>query len=494
MSDPHLSDWKLAPVLAAVIGPANGSATNPPARGQTFANGAMFASEPEWISSRSRTGTGERLARRMFEFGKGLRKLFRSSGEAEDFGWLELVGPELLAREARSQCIDAGRVSCAKPFEDWMRGAMLWREHARRTGARDSLDRAANAAADAIRVAKTREETLKAEIEASLCLMTRFDLCGGKATLELALKQAPTELLINDSGIRQSTGACLAALHARLRLRQARLIDAQVVLLRAAALMDAAIHVVEATKAGSSIDLRLERAALALENGVVRRDAGLLDQAGSELRQLVASSDPDRLPLSRSRALTLCAAGLSALASLAGDEAARVQARDLFESAAEQFTPDHSPLDWIAIQLSRSEVPDLVALANLRQAEALGGGQGLVLGALARDRRIDVEIRNAEAANDTALLETLRKAIIARLSLVRNKAAPSDMAIAGDLDWAVDQIALVRLDIAKAQLTGTGTTTSSGFGLFEAAEVARDRGLPELAARAEALMPGRKTG
>lgn len=491
MSDPHRPDWKLAPVLAATAGLAFMSSAR--AAGLALGNGALLASEQGLILGRSRTGTGERLTRRMFEFGKGLRKLFRSSGEAEDLGWLELISPELLAREARSQCVDAGRVSCARPFEDWMRGAMLWREHARRTGARDSLELAASAASDALQAASEREETVRAEIEASLCLMTRFDLCGGIATLEQALKQAPSELLINDSGIRQCTGAWLAALHARLRLRQARLIDEQVVLLRAAALMDAAIQVIEATRAGTSAELRLERAALALESGVMHRDAALLEQAGSELRQLVSSADPDRLPLSRSRALTLCAAGLSALASLAGDEAAHAQASELFDSAAEQFTPDHSPLDWIALQLSRSINPGAVPLVNLRQAEALGGGQGLILGALARDRRLEIEIQGAKAAGDTTLLETLRKAIIARLSLARHKPAPSDLAATGDLDWAVDQIALARLDMAGARLTGSGTRSSAGFALFEAAEIARDRGLPELAARAEALMPGRLT-
>ncbi len=490
MSDPHLSDWRLAPALAAAIGPAATSAGHLGVKSQTLGTGALLASELRWTLRQSRTGTGERLTRGMFDFGRGLRKLFRSSEEAEDFGWLELVGPELLAREARSQCIDAGRVSCTKPFQDWMRGAMLWREHARRTGARESLDRAASAAKDAIRAARTREETIRAEIEASLCLMTRFDLCGGRVTLDQALKQAPTEQLINDRGIRQCTGAWLAALHARLRLRQARLIDEQVVLLRAAALMDAAIQVVDTTRAGSSAELRLERAALALENGVMRRDAALLDQAGDELRQLVANADPDRLPLSRSRALSLCAAGLSALASLAGDEIARVQARDLFDSAAEQFTPDHSPLDWIAIQVSRSADHGLVPLANLRQAETLGGGQGLLLGALARDRRLEVEIQRAVAAGDTSLLDTLRKAIIARLSLSHGRSASVDLTDAGDLDWAVDQVALAQLDLAKARLTGR-LPAFSGFGLFEAAEVARDRGLPELAARAEALMPGR---
>ena len=59
---------------------------------------------------------------------------------------LPLLLSPLLAREARGQCTDAGRVSAARPFEAWLRGSALWREHARRTGADDSLGRARDAA------------------------------------------------------------------------------------------------------------------------------------------------------------------------------------------------------------------------------------------------------------------------------------------------------------------------------------------------------------
>lgn len=423
----------------------------------------------------------------MFEFGRELKKLFGASPDTEDLGWLELIGPELLAREARTQCTDAGRVSCAKPFVGWMRGAVLWREHARRTGSADSLTRALTAAGDARRAARTPDETVRADIEAALCHMARFDLCGGVATLELAVQTAPEAAATQ----RPRTAAILAALHARLRLRQARLAGTSDILLRAAALMDTAIQVVEADRAGPSDELRLERAALALEAGVMRRDATLLDQAGRELRRLVSAADPDRRPLARARALTLCAAGLSALATLARDDTAHAQAKLLFEGAADQFTPDHSPLDWVAIQLARSATPGAVSLTTLRQAEALGGGQSLVLGALARDRRLEAETRTAEAARDRDLLQTVRESILRRLAVVRRAPAAGAAGDAGDLDWAVDQIALARLDAASARLTGRAERSTSGFALFEAAEIARDRGVPDLAEAAEALMPVR---
>ena len=75
----------------------------------------------------------------MFEFGRDLRKLFAQARESEDLGWVELIGPDLLRAEALRESIDAGRVSCNRPFETEHRAAALWREHARRTGAAESV-------------------------------------------------------------------------------------------------------------------------------------------------------------------------------------------------------------------------------------------------------------------------------------------------------------------------------------------------------------------
>jgi len=70
----------------------------------------------------------------MFEFGRDLRKLFEKARESDDLGWLELIGADLLEAEAKRETTDAGRVSCGRPFEAWMRASFMWREHARRTG------------------------------------------------------------------------------------------------------------------------------------------------------------------------------------------------------------------------------------------------------------------------------------------------------------------------------------------------------------------------
>jgi hypothetical protein len=155
----------------------------------------------------------------MFEFGRDLRKLFAQARESEDLGWVELIGVDLLAAEARREATDAGRVSCARPFDTEVRAAALWREHARRSGAADSLTRADRCADSLIRNAQGDDQAARAAGAKAQGLMLRFDLCGDPAHLDRALA------LVAGAGRprRSKTAADLAATHARLKARKARL-------------------------------------------------------------------------------------------------------------------------------------------------------------------------------------------------------------------------------------------------------------------------------
>jgi len=387
----------------------------------------------------------------MFEFGRDLRKLFAHARESEDLGWVELIGVDLLAAEARRESIDAGRVSCARPFETESRAAALWREHARRSGAVGSLERA---------------DRCVESVERSHALMLRFDLCGDPANLDRAL----AALSAVGRPRRARLAGDLSAVHARLTARKARLSGDSAALLDAAALMDVAQHGAGATDA----DLRLDRASLALEAGIVKRDARLLDQAGRDLGALVEACSPDQRPLTRARALALCGAGLSALAAIADHEEAGVQGRAMFDAAADQFTADHSPLDWAVIQMLRAG-DDAVPLMLLNQAEFLTQGQGLIVGALVRERRMAREIALAELVCDLAgldLLETrLRKRVVE----------------AGPLDWTADQIGLAELALARHRLGGPAPSHLHLI-LNEAILTARELGVPLLAERAASLL------
>ncbi|WP_298128156.1 hypothetical protein [Brevundimonas sp.] len=399
----------------------------------------------------------------MFEFGRDLRRLFGRDRDREDLGWLELVGVELLEAEARRASIDAGRTSCARPDQAWLTAAAVWRELAARTGATAALDAAEAAAGSAERASASGDRREEARCARAQALTLRFDLYGGPSLLDEAAA------LIEAASSRAAT----VAVHARIAARKARLDGRAPRLLEAAALLDLAVHGLDGSPDPLAEAVRLDRAGLTLEAGVTQRDARLLDQAGRDLLALVEACPAERRPLSRARALTLSAAGLTALAALADDAAAREQGRALFEAATDQFTPDHSPLDWAAVQLaSQGTGARLVAVDAICRA----AGPGLVLGALARERLTATRVAAAEAAGDPAALDAVAGELRRR---VATPAAP--------LDWAADQIGLARVAAARARLFDA-PRGEVGLMLASAADVAREVGAPVLAQVAEGLL------
>lgn len=408
----------------------------------------------------------------MFEFGRDLRKLFEKARESEDLGWLELVSADLVQTEARREGIDAGRVSATRPFDGWMRSSVLWREHARRTGSRISLERAASAASDAARHTTSLDQTAAVAIESGNIHLLRFDLFGGPAALTAALSDV--QVLTCERAVTRSAAA---ALHARLSARKARLSGQTNALLDAGALLDAAVHDARSLPPTVADELRLDRAAMSLEAGVIRRDARMLDQAGRDLRALVEAAAPDQRPLTRARALALAGTGLAALAALARDDTALAQGRALFDAAAEQFTPDHSPLDWAAVLLAAANRD--TPLLTLAQAEAMTREPGLLVGALMRERRLSAEVVLAEAMGDVQALNGL-EAVVHRRLTQPGKTQP--------LDWTADQIGMAQLFMARARLTGV-EARSVGLILAEAMETARELGATALYDRAVLAMP-----
>lgn len=411
----------------------------------------------------------------MFEFGRDLRRLFVQARESEDLGWLELIGVNLLGQEARTLTTDGGRVSCAQPSQTWRRASILWREHGRRSGLSDSIARAVTTAEDALAAARTDDDRARALLAAAQAHLAGFDLFGDVQAIARA-----AELTRAAPAKRLATLAACAGVQARIRARQARLSEQDDDRQDAAALMEAALNALIRHNPVEADDLRLDSAALALEGGIIQRDPRLLDQAGRDLTALVSASAPEQRPLTRARALALCGAGLSALATLAKDEAAMQTGHAMFDAAADQFTPDHSPLDWVAIQIVRGVDPTAPA-APIRQAVALTSGTGTVLGALALDLLVMREVDTAAAQGDLEALNRIETRV--RRRLVESAGAPSP------LDWAVDQIAMARLMIARSNLLGSDPDQAA-FVLTEAAEAARDHGVPVLADRAQTLMRG----
>ena len=453
----------------------------------------------------------------MFEFGRDLKKLFVQARESEDLSWLELIGVDLVEVEARQQSTDAGRVSCARPHAAWLRAAALWREHAERTGAAESLKRALAACADAARAARKPDDIARAAVAKAQTLLLRYDLCGDLANLERASEALPDPH--PHDGKRALTGAIIGVT-ARIRARQARLAASQAETLRsesksldakttgasailteAIALLDAALKAVDSHAVEDLYDLRMDRASLALEAGVLDRNLQLLDQAGRELQQLVESASPDYRPLTRARALCLCGAGMTALGALANNDEALAQGQALFDAAADQFTADHSPLDWVAVQIVKSDVQMKVGDEVMRLAEALTTpervGQTLILGATARERVLEKRIASAQAHNDLAGLELIESLVRRSLSKRSTQTAHEPSFETAQewpvLDWVVDQMAMARIAHARLAMTGRPSCRSAGdmaMALMEAVEAARDHGCPAMAERAQGLIGG----
>ena len=414
----------------------------------------------------------------MFEFGKDLRRLFGQAREGMDWTWLELIGADLLEIEARQQAADSGRPACRRPAAAWLRASMLWGEHARRTGQALSLTKAISAAQNASDHAGKGTAVVEAQLAMTRALLLEHELRGTEASLQRAM-------VILD-GLGAPGQACLAArvsaLHALARSRSARAQGAGGLQHRAdaAALLDAAFHDLSAHPhlTIEIAEVQLERAALTLEGGIRDRDPRLLDLAGRDLRDLIQACAPDDRPITRARALTLCAAGLAHLAKLADNAEARTQATAMFDAAAETFTPDHSPLDWVAILLSR-DGREPARVGELRLAQRLTDGQGLILGAQVRARRRTLDIDAARTKGDVTRLLALEADILNRLACDRSNHGP--------LDWVVEQIALAELRAVLRRFTGSTEDSGLVLALMEAADVAREYGVADMADHAEAI-------
>lgn len=410
----------------------------------------------------------------MFEFGRDLRRLFEKARDSYDLGWLELVSVSLVETEARHQSTDAGRVSCPRPFEAWMRAAALWREHARRTGTLHSLQKAEQAGRDAAQAATTDDQAMRAAIDVGMTSMLAFDLYGAPRRLSGLLDNL--ERLPHAR--KPETAVAVEALKARLKARQARISSDPERMTEAAKGLSEAIEGLTKNGAASTEDIKLERAALALEAGLLARDPALLDQAGRELRILVEQSHPDERPVSRARSLALCGTGMAALASVAGDNDARGRAQALFDAAADQFTPDHSPLDWACIQLLRADrgpVPEHV-LSEARQMTNL---PGLIIGVMMRERHMAHTVHQVDNDGDIASLLAMKHDLM-------NRRLPSTSEAAA-IEWCADQISLARIALALTP-NRPEERLDLGMALYEAADAASHAGVPALAQRARDLM------
>ena len=412
----------------------------------------------------------------MFEFGKDLRRLFERARDSDDLAWLELISTILVENEARHQSIESGRVSCPNPHEACLRASQIWRELARRTGNPQSLRRAEAEARAASRHAVNDEQTIKAFLELAQSSLLAFDLSGGLERLRTADKLMATL----PTPRRAHLAVMITAIEARICARRAVLSGAPETIGTACDGLERVVQSLKSHHRPVDVELQIEQAALSLEIGLTTRDLKRLEKAGQDLRNLIENAPSDQKPITRARALALCGVGMRALSSIANDEVARQQAESLMDAATDQFTMDHSPLDWAAIQLMRPDRSDSLSLITLLQVEALTAQDGLIIGAEARERRLSQEIDDCEQSSDLFGLRHLEAHLLGRLRDINTPMPP--------LDWAWSQIGLARIALARSRLTGQ-TLGNVGMMLIEAGDTAREQGAVGLSNRARDLLP-----
>ena len=363
----------------------------------------------------------------MFGFGRDLRRLFDQARKSDN-AWVELIGADLLETEARGQTTDSHRANRRDPFHDCLKAATLWREHARRTGRRNSLARALEAATEAAHGADTPVLRAEAALETALCLMLQFEQRGGPHLLN----QIDLVLDGHEPGRKGPLTARMAGAHAKLEALRARHSGEAGAMMDASALLDSALHDLTRREelTVETAEAQLDRASLALEAGLKRGDARLLDQAGRDLRALVEAASPEYRPVTR---------------------------------ALRNSTPD---------------------LDRMLEIEAVTAGEGLILGALARERRLALEAAQAERETDAAQLARMETRLRRRLAHGNAENAP--------LDWAADQIGLSHVRLARARVTGQEDVSHLGLILTEAAETARELGAGLIVDRARELLASLK--
>ncbi len=404
----------------------------------------------------------------MFEFGRELRRIFRNQGRVDtDPSLYELLNLKLLITQGRALDIEGGRVSTKNRFAPYLEAAQIWREYARRTGDPAAVRRAANAAENAGKDAKTAIEGAQAVLEQALTCILSVDLFESWELLASAEKLLAEGRIVaaDDEALRIRYNRAEGMLAARLAMRQGIADDLEPALL-AMSHIDRAIERADQQMrkthaARDRIDAsvaRFERADLLMLVGLDRSDASLMDAVMKDFEALRVRLDAAYEPVTHARVVlrlaqaTIWKGQIEGRPDVIGDGIALLTRDD------EPVDYEHSPLDWV----------------EHRHALAMG------LQALAEVTMNQEIYDKAMAVYDQALKRPLQKPLRLRAEIVNNRAAclARHAELKGDLrsldkaeltfkdelrgvragddpvSWAILQTNLARLYVARGDITG----------------------------------------
>jgi tetratricopeptide (TPR) repeat protein len=435
----------------------------------------------------------------MFEFGRELKRLFRTEDSVDgttggDASLLELLDLAMLRAEGRAAAIAAGRVGAKDPARRQLEASVIWREIARRTGDSAALRKAAqlaeSAAADFDRFQRPKLWAL-ARCEQGRCALLGAELFGDDGL------NAAANIAFTDAKIAAGAGlvfACAEGGQLTVAARKALAEADRAAVLDLAKRFDAPLSVLRGLGRRhpearlSAVELRIVRADLLAASGQRLKDPALLRQGVNDLARDLDGLDAAYEPLTWSRAAMLRGALRAALAEMEGELGAIATAIAELAKALDTVRSDHSPMDWTRGQQALAGALQMLGEAADsdrafdqaigcydRALMILGDRPALSERAHAVYHRAVCLARRAEITCDLHGLDEAEAALRAELA---GSGASRD-----PVGWAVRQLNFARLYEARVGVTGRdrGERAASAVALSAALDVFGEHGLRSLA-------------
>ena len=432
----------------------------------------------------------------MFEFGRELRRIFRSQGRVEtDPSLYELLNLKLLITQGRDLDIEAGRVSTKNRFQPSVEAARIWREYARRTGDPAAIRRAATAAENAGKAAKTAPEAALAVLEQAQTCILSADLFDNPSLLTSAetLLAEGRSAVQDDESLRARFNRVEARLAARLATRAGVGGDLELALL-AMSHIDRAIERADrqAQASGAASDkieaaqARFERGDLLMLVGLDRSDSALLTAVIKDFQALKDRLDGAYEPVTFARVVLRLALAHIWKGEIEGRSEIVSAGIALLSDDDEPVDYEHSPLDWVehkhALALGMQVLGELTnndevhkqAIQVYDLALKRPMQKGLSLRAQMINNRATARARHAELKGDLKALDVAEAEFKAELKGIKPQDDP--------IGWAVLQSNLARLYVARGDMTGfMMERAEAAYALEAAEEIFLEHGLKTLA-------------
>ena len=439
----------------------------------------------------------------MFEFGREIRRIFGNHGRVEtDPSLYELLNLKLLIAQGRHLDIEGGRVSTKNRFTPYLEATQIWREYARRTGDPVALRRAASAAENAGREAKTTSEAAAAALEQALTCILGSELFETHELLESAesLLSGGRAAVADDEVLKARFAAVEARLAARLAARKgAQDLDPA---LHAMSRIDRAIdradqRVRQTNAARDKLDAahaRFDRGDLLMMVGLDRADPTLMAAVITDFEALRQRLDPDYEPVTYARVTLRLALARIWQGQIEGRPEGISQGIALLsndDTAALDY--EHSPLDWVehkqALAMGLQALGELTlnqevcdqAIAMYDMALKRPMQKQLTLRAQLVNNRAVCLARHAELKGDLTSLDAAEAAFKEELRTLKPQDDP--------IGWAIVQSNLARLYVARGDITGFMMDRAEAAYALEAAhEIFAEHGMTGMAETAQAQL------